>query len=200
MIPFEPEKDLRVVMACESSANADLSCDLLERVGHESKAEGRLIYSWWTFDVLTITLLRGLAAREAAEADLVVIAASDRSHLPDAVHDWIRKVLLRGTGRSWALVALLDSHQRHSQAVGAAKVAGAAKGMREQLAKVAEMGRMKFFAGRFVAEHKTALTQGFEAMRSTHTCRESVRRDSGYQVHRGGPDMAQHEWYARQYI
>jgi hypothetical protein len=43
MEPFEPAKDLKVVVACEGSTNAQQACALLERVGRDSEGEGRLV-------------------------------------------------------------------------------------------------------------------------------------------------------------
>jgi hypothetical protein len=136
MEPFEPGKDLKVVVACEDYTNAQRACELLARIGLNSKAAGRLIYSWWNFEVLTITSLRALAASETAAADMIMIAAHDGPELPGGVVDWISQWLAMREFHPRALVALLDS--------GTARK-GTAPGILSQLKKVAATGHMDFF-------------------------------------------------------
>src|ERR1017187_5882789 len=58
MNPFDPTTDLRVLIACEDSAAAGQACAVLECLGRNCEPDGRLIYQWWNFEVLAITLLR----------------------------------------------------------------------------------------------------------------------------------------------
>ncbi len=87
--PAEKVDDVVVVVACEDATTAPQVWGLLRRVGREAGGRGRLIYSWWTFSVLASPSLRHLAAREAATADMVVIAARGVTPLPMAVKDWL---------------------------------------------------------------------------------------------------------------
>ncbi len=151
MEPFEPGKDLKVFVACESSRNAQAACALLERLGRTSEAEGRLIYSWWNFEVLTIDALRKLAAVEAAAADMVFIAVQDGPALPVPVIDWISQWLAVDENRTRALVALLDPASKTRKAPG---------GLCAQLKKVAELGHMDFFAKGAEAKLEAALKRG----------------------------------------
>jgi|GEM_PF-3893769 len=149
--PFEPTKDLKVFVGCESSASSAQACALLERVAQKTGAEGRLICSWWNFDVLAITAVRKLAAAEAAQADMIIIAAHDRLDLPPEVKAWIHQWLAQGENHSRALVALLPPEGKKPRP---------AHGIISRLRKVAELGRMDFFANGTAGELEAALSGG----------------------------------------
>lgn len=151
MAPFEPAKDMRAVIAGEGSADAAKVCAVLERIGRDCQTEGRLIYSWWNFDGLTITALRKLAALEAAAADMIVIAVRDREELPDAVVNWLSQCLAMAEFRPRALVALLDAENGKE---------GASNVIISQLKKVAEWGQMDFFANGSEGGLEAALHEG----------------------------------------
>jgi hypothetical protein len=149
--PFEPAKDLKVVVVCEDSTAAGRACAMLERIGRNAGMVGRMIYNWWNFEVLAITVLKKLAASEAAEADLIVIAAHDGSRLPEAVIDWISQWLAIAEHRPRALVALLGSGITRN---------GNSPDILSKLEKIAEWGQMNFFAGGAGRERETAPAQG----------------------------------------
>ena len=152
MEPFEPAKDLKVVVACEDSSAAGRVCTMLKRIGHNCHAEGRLIYSWWNFDGLTIAALKKLAAMEAASANMIVIAAHDRAKLPEEVLDWLSQCLTVSDYRpKKALVALFDLDTTKK---------GGPHSILSQLKKVAEWGQMDFFANGTEVELEAALTEG----------------------------------------
>ena len=149
--PLELGKDLKVVVACENSQSAEAACGLLARLALNSAADGRLIYGWWNFDVLTIAALRPLAAAETALADMVVVAARAGPGLPAEVIEWMSLWLAAGEHRCRALVALLDSGAARDRAAG---------GILAQLKKVAELGQMDFFAKGTEAKLVAALKRG----------------------------------------
>lgn len=149
--PFEPAKDLKALVACESSVNAQEACTLLERLGRNSESDGRLFYSWWNFEVLTITSLRKLAANEAAAANLIIIAAQAGPKLPEQVVDWISLWLTLGEYHSRALVALVDSETTRNSV---------SSGILSQLKKVAELGQMGFFTKGTETKLAAALARG----------------------------------------
>ncbi len=151
MQPFEPAKDLKVVVACESSKAAGRVCAVLEVIGRNCEMEGRLIYSWWNFDGLTVAALRKLAAMEAAAANIIVIAAHDQEELPEEVINWLNQCLAMTEFHPRALVALLDldtANKKVSQVIIS------------QLKKVAEWGQMDFFANGTEGELEAALSEG----------------------------------------
>ena len=146
MNPFDPTTDLRVLIACEDSAAAGQACAVLECLGRNCEPDGRLIYQWWNFEVLAITLLREMASREAAAADLVVIAVHGQGKLPRAVNAWITQWLNLRKGRRGALVALLDSDSKDSDDPTRLIL---------QLKKSAALGQMDFFVNRSHGEAET---------------------------------------------
>src|SRR6266478_5088148 len=130
MRPFSPKDDLKVVVACEGPRNAYRAGAMLERVARNSEAEGRLICSWWHFEVLATASLRKLAADEAMKAGMIVIAADDGPALPEEVIDWIGLWVSTGEYHPRALVALLDPDTTKKRA---------ARNIVSQLKKVAEL-------------------------------------------------------------
>jgi len=172
MEPFEPGKDLKVVMACEDSAAARRAGELLARLGHHSQAEGRLIYSWWNFDVLAIASLRKLAAGEAATAGMIIIAAHDGPKLPAGVADWTRRWLAMKAQPSRALVALLDARPAKNPTE---------PGIVSQLKQVAASGHMDFFAthvkaGRAAGRFRKPSKAIRLLVRASHPARKTVCR------------------------
>jgi hypothetical protein len=137
MEPFEPAKDLMVVVACQDFKSVRHAGALLERIGGDIHAEGRLVCRWWSFECLAMSVLQKLAASHAAEADMILVAAHDGAELPEKVADWISLWLPMGENHSRALVCLLDSDKPKQRA---------SHGILSQLKKVAELGRMDFFA------------------------------------------------------
>ena len=134
---FEPVLDLKVLVACDRYQDAQEACALLEGIARQNAAEGRLLYRWWNFEVLAIPGLRKLAAREADEANLIMIAAQDGPELPEPVIDWISQWLAISVYTLRALIALIDL---------AATKSGGSPGLLSQLRKVADLGQMDFFA------------------------------------------------------
>ena len=111
-----------------------------------------MIYSWWNFEVLAITVLKKLAASEAAAADIIIIAAHDGLALPAGVVDWIHQWLGMGKHQARALVALLFNSDTTKKKVS--------PGLCAQLKGVAELGRMEFFTKGDAGELGAALAQG----------------------------------------
>ncbi len=151
MEPFEAGKDLKVFVACDTSQNAQAACALLERLGRTIETDGRLIYSWWNFELLCFDQLRKLAAQEAAAADMIFIATQDGPALSAEVVDWIGQWLAKAENRARALVALLDPMTTKAKA---------RSGIRSQLEKVAQLGHMDFFAKGAEAKLAAALKRG----------------------------------------
>ena len=152
--PFVPAEDLKVIIACENSTNIEEACTLLKRLGCENELPGRLIYSWWNFECLSISVLRQLAAQEAAAADLVIIAAKDGPRLPREVADWMQLWLASAKKRTRALVAMIDSEPDQESF---------STGIRSQLKKLAGLGHLNFFAKGNEAELAAALHRGSSA-------------------------------------
>jgi hypothetical protein len=99
-----------VVIAYEDFAagrHAQLTCDILAR---NLERELTLDSQMWKFDVLGNPQLREMATRDAAEADLIMIATRGEGDLPREVKVWIDD----WTGRlcnAMALVKLTDRNR-----------------------------------------------------------------------------------------
>jgi hypothetical protein len=137
MEPFDPANDMRVLIACENSMAAGQACAMLEHIGRSSGLQGRLIYQWWNFDILSIASLQDLAAREAAEADMIIIAVQVVKKLPRDLTEWMAGWMENRQGRRGAMVALLDSSSEDKDAF---------QGFFLQLRELAAQGHMDFFA------------------------------------------------------
>jgi len=64
--------------------------------------------SSWKFSVLDVADLREIAASEAAEADILVIAAYEGRDLPQSVHAWIDSWTLRRNEGGCLLAVLMN--------------------------------------------------------------------------------------------
>ena len=139
MGPVDSAKDLVAIVVCEDPMNAPRACAMLKRVGSKAGVQGRLLYSWWTYDVLASASLRLLAASEAATADMVIIAAREGPGLPEGVKEWIRLWLATGEyhPRRRAMVALLEPDKKQS---------GPSRGVLSELKHLAEADDVDFFA------------------------------------------------------
>jgi hypothetical protein len=116
-----------------SARHAQEVCDVLfERLGTECK----LICQMWRFDALRSAECCTIAAREAAEADLIMISSHGAGELPGEVKAWI-ELWLRDKGDLLALVALFD---------GPLPEAGPDWAVQDYLAGVAERGQISFFS------------------------------------------------------
>lgn len=100
---------LNVVLACRDySAGMHALC-LFDRLF--SCPEGKIpagAQSIWKFDMLGISALREIAAQEGAAADLVIISTHASARLPDAVKTWFKLWTERRSGRTGAVVLVLD--------------------------------------------------------------------------------------------
>ena len=114
----------------ETGKHAKKTYDVLvEHLGHECE----LNHQMWKFEVLRLPKLKEIAARDAAQADIILIASHGGSDLPAEVKDWL-DLWLRDSGEPLALVALFDRPREHTLAI------------RSYLAKIARKARVAFFA------------------------------------------------------
>lgn len=71
--------------------------------------DAKLRPQFWRFDLLQDADWFALALADAANADLLVFAASSASGLPVTVENWLKRCLARKRGSSAAVVALLPA-------------------------------------------------------------------------------------------
>jgi hypothetical protein len=117
----------------EAGKNARRTYDYLaQHLGHDCQFANEM----WSFDVLSIPRLRELAARDAMQADIIIVACHGGAPLPEAVKSWI-EIWLAEEVNAIALVALFDS---------ASDMCSKTRELREYFAEVARRGNMEFFA------------------------------------------------------
>lgn len=96
-------------------------------------AETQFTNTMWKFDVLVIPKLREIAAKDAAMADIVIIACHGGRQLPAQIQMWADQ-WLAFHGNTMALVSLCDCSREQAQ------------GVRNYLEFLATRGEMEFFA------------------------------------------------------
>ncbi len=117
----------------ECCQHARKTCDfLMENLGTDS----RFINQMWRFDALSVPTLREMAARDAASADLILIACDGKQDLPADVKAWI-ELWIGKQSTAFAVVALFDHADEGAEQV---------KIIQEYLAWIARRGEMEFFA------------------------------------------------------
>jgi len=98
---------IKIVIAYENAATARraeaIYDRLAQRLGDDFDFEQRL----WRFDVLEEENLRAEAAKDTADADIVIVATNADNQLPHGVQSWLESSLRQHAGGA-ALVALLE--------------------------------------------------------------------------------------------
>lgn len=126
----------RVVIAyqgLEAGKNARRTYD---HIAHQLGDDCQFTNEMWNFDVLGIPRLRELAARDASQADMIIIACHGDQPLPDSVKSWI-DLWMTEEANSIALVAIFDRAYLSSRA---------ANEVRQYLAEIAQRSNMEFFS------------------------------------------------------
>ena len=140
---------IKIVIAYDSAATGKRAEAIYERLakrlGNNFDFEQRL----WRFDVLEEEGVRAQAARDAADADIVIVATNEDKKLPEGVQDWLESSLQKHSGAA-ALVALLE----HPSAP-----------VQPYLEEVARRGGLDFFAqtGEVANEIQLPLFDGAES-------------------------------------
>jgi hypothetical protein len=132
--PSKP--NFSVVIAYEDLDAGKNARRTYDYVAHQLGYDCHFTNEMWNFDVLGIPRLRELAARDARQADMIIIASHGDAPLPESVKAWIETWLSEEVN-SMALVALFDA--AHLATAGALEI-------RDYLTAVARRGNMEFFA------------------------------------------------------
>ena len=135
---LEANPTFNVVIAYEDFAtgkHAKKTYDyLVANLGHDCQFCNQM----WKFEVLGISKLREMAAKDAAMADVIIISTHGNTDVSAEVKVWIESWLSQKT-EAIALVALFDSpHENPTQTQAACNY----------LASVAKRANMEFFAQR----------------------------------------------------
>jgi hypothetical protein len=140
---------IKIVIAYDSAATGKRAEAIYERLARRLGNSFDFKQRLWRFDVLEQESLRAEAARDAADADIVIVATNQGKKLPDGVQNWLESSLQQHNGAA-ALVALLD----HPSAP-----------VQPYLEEVARRGGMDFFAqtGEEATEMQLPLFDGAES-------------------------------------
>jgi hypothetical protein len=94
---------LKVVVAYEDADCQTIARETLERFRKRLELNEELAYSMWKFDFLNYPAFKPMAADEANEADIVVVAGHEHDHLDEAVRSWLEHWHHPSTARTQAL-------------------------------------------------------------------------------------------------
>jgi hypothetical protein len=129
----------KILIAYETFSSGVRAREMSERLAARLQSEFEMSSDIWKFELLNHPQLREQAATEAAEADMVIMAARRAADLPAHIRDWIESWLpQRKEGSAAALVALLDEPEEEESRAETPPLGA-------YLRRVAEEGHMDFF-------------------------------------------------------
>jgi hypothetical protein len=128
---------LRVVIAYSDFAAGKRAMRVLADLGKGLGDDIEFHPLPWSFDLLADIDWREVAARDAINADILIIATSSASTLPPAVERWVKTTIAQKRGTDAAVVALFGPEE-NSEGAGAARL--------EALQAVARQAGLAFFA------------------------------------------------------
>lgn len=120
---------LKFVLAYEDYVTGTRARMALDKVIRGLGDRFAFIRNTWKFTVLDLPYLRDIAAGEAAEADMIVIAAYEGRDLPPAVHSWIDSWVSRRNGEGGCLLALLIDYEDQLQSAASSSVCDYLRGV-----------------------------------------------------------------------
>ncbi|MEW6305958.1 MAG: hypothetical protein AB1705_20985 [Verrucomicrobiota bacterium] len=135
--PPETKPQFNIVLAYADMETAKRGKQVHDRLVAELGNECTFILRLWKFDVLRDAKLRAQAAKEAADANMLIISTHGGRDLPRAVKSWVRTSLKEKRESPAALVALLEG--RNDPPKGPRSV-------RAYLCKQAVRHKLDFFA------------------------------------------------------
>src|SRR6267142_2760014 len=133
-VPDKP--NFSVVIAYEDLHAGKNARRTYDHIAHELGYDCQFINEMWNFDVLALPRLREMAANDACQADMIIIACHGDKPLRDSVKAWI-EVWMTEEVNAITLVALFDSASLSSSA---------SHEIREYLAQAAGRCNIEFFA------------------------------------------------------
>ncbi len=105
---------LDVLLVYEDFATGLRAREALEHWVHQLEVQADARVNLWRFDLLRDSSDARQAAREAFEADIIVLAAHGQGGLPSWIKTWLQQALASRADRPTALVASLDESARDS--------------------------------------------------------------------------------------
>ena len=136
---YRSENAFKVFIAYENQRALARAEELQSQLSKRCRGVIEMESNAWNFALLAYPRLRKRAAQEAAESDMIIIAALRASDLPPHVHSWIKSLATQKQGGQAALVALLDPAEELSEEPWATT---------NSLRRTAETSGLDFFCNR----------------------------------------------------
>src|SRR5207302_11130541 len=102
------QKNFKVVVAYEDFFTGEQAKATIDRLLQQFEWRHNIALTLWHFDVLKEPALNEIAIRDAAQADMVVVAVDANSELPAEVTNWLEQWTPWKTKGEGVLVALLN--------------------------------------------------------------------------------------------
>lgn len=136
-IPQDGKQPLRVVIAYDDAAAGKRAMRTMGNLTKGLADEIKLQPLPWRFDLLADTDWFRVAASDAVNADILIIATSSAKPLPDAVGRWVEDAISQKRGTSAAVVALFGPEENPDE-LGSSRLHG--------IQTAAERAGLDFFA------------------------------------------------------
>lgn len=129
-------RNFKVVVAFDdttTSSPALKTCEyVIQQLGTDVPVRRKIV----DFKQATTPQRRAAAARDAAKADMVIVATSEEDQLPASMQEWMDQWSVNRSANEGALVAILNRPANVQSR----------SGVRDQLASVARQAHMDFFS------------------------------------------------------
>ncbi|HHY85646.1 MAG TPA: hypothetical protein GYA07_08950 [Verrucomicrobia bacterium] len=158
-----------VVIAYEDFETGKHARQLYDFLAEHLADECRFGVQMWKFDVLSVSKLRQMAARDAADAEIIIVSAHGRADLPPEVKAWA-DLWLHESKRTIALVALFDAQEYLENPA------------RSSLAGLARCAGVEFFAqpGLWPSDGESKTAEGWDGTEGSFAVlTQRARRDRG---------------------
>lgn len=103
----DPDAEARLVVLFEDAISFDPVLNVYHLISAQLRPACVLAESWWNFEALAVARLQPYAIRDAARADIILLAARDTVSPPRMIRDWVDGWAARRTGTDGILIALL---------------------------------------------------------------------------------------------
>jgi hypothetical protein len=131
-----------VVVIYDESASGRRAKHFYDRAIQELADECDFSFELWSFEVLALPKIGNSVARDAAEADFVILSMHGSAQLSVQTRDWLEKWLKLITDHKPALIALLDRRETRR---------GTAASTLAYLRKIADRHEISFYAHAYFA-------------------------------------------------
>jgi hypothetical protein len=101
-------KQVVAVAAFEDAHTETRVNEFCRSLGRQLGAKCEITQQMWLFNELRVSQLRGIAAGEAAKADLVIVSVHHAQSFPGEIQEWIDLWVGQKGSRPAALLALFD--------------------------------------------------------------------------------------------